>query len=224
MNVGTYLKIHEVQKSSRSETQKAYELVNIINGVKPSELRKLPFSKVDKILADVNAEIAAVKPAELKDTYTIDGIECRLMRTINQMTAIQFSAVIEVIKLYRDDLPHLLPTIVSLFLVPVGTIYPDYNRHELEEKIVEHFDICDALAIMGFMKGLSLVSTGDIEISLVLSITKSWTTVPRWRRALARWIIRILLFPIRLEENGDLLSGSTKLPNSSDAHGEKPKD
>lgn len=207
MKIGTYMKLRAVQKNDRlTDVQKSASLIAVMTGRPAPDLRKIPMGEFERMAKKVTAELDAVgkiniDDIEIKDEYTIDGIECRLMRTVNSMTAIQFSDLITVIK---DDIDNNLHTILSILLVPKGKRYPDYDRFALEEKIVEHFELADGMAIANFCRGLSLISHQNILTSLVLNKSTAWTVVPKWRRALARKMISILLTPSQklLRKNG----------------------
>lgn len=196
------------QNNSLSDTEKSISLVSIVKNIDAGELRKMPMGKVEKVMQETTAELESIstmeiKKIQLKDQYVIGDITCRLMRTVNMMTASQFSDLINTINSGVDENLH---TILSILLVPVGKRYPDYNRHELEEKILSDFELSDGMAIANFCRGLSLVSHANILTSLTLNRVTGWTAVPRWRRTLVRMVLNTLLMPSKrlLRKNGVL--------------------
>lgn len=218
------MRIRSVQDDeSLTAREKSMAIISIMRNISPADLRKIPVGQFDAIATEA-AEALDIAPAEIKDEYTIGGVKCRLFRTVNAMTAIQFSDLVNTIK--RGDTEANMPTILSILLVPEGARYPDYDRHGLEEKIVEDFDVADAISIANFIHGLSRVSHANIVTSLIMNETTIWTGVPKWRRKLTRRLINALLTPSPrlLAKNGDLLFGLTKSQSNKAAPGRKLKD
>lgn len=231
MKLGDYLRLRAVQKDeSLDDRAKSMAIISIVENISPADLRKIPVGKFDELAQKV-ADALDIKPAEIKDEYIIGGVKCRLCRSINSMTAIQFSDLINTIK--RGDTEENMPTILSILLNPEDKEkpgkfkkYPDYNRFKLEEDIVEHFEIEDAMSIANFIPGLSLVSQRNIVTSLILNEAKAWEGVPRWRRALTRRMLNILLTPSKrlLAKSGGSSSGSTRSRNNKNAVGPMQSD
>lgn len=225
MKLGTYQRLMAVQNDeSISDREKSLRYISILRGIDPRDIRKMTIGKIEKIANEVTEEMTSITENEIRDTYTVGGIECRLMRTMNMMTAIQFSDITNVIR--RGDIEKNLHTILSILLVPIGKQYPDYDRLDLEEKIMEDFEIADGMAIANFCEGLSIVSSRGILTSLILTEANAWMGVPKWRRVLARRIVMVLLIPSRklLGRSGVLSSGSTRSRRSKIAHGRKRSD
>lgn len=224
MKLGTYLRLRAVQKDeSLDDRAKSMAIISIVENIQPADLRKMPVGKFDELAQRV-AKSLDITPAEIKDYYIIGGVKCRLFRTIGAMTANQFSDLINTIK--QGDTEANMATILSILLAPCNEKgdsipYLDYDRFGLEEKIIEDFEIEDAISIANFIRGLSHVSQRDIVTSLILNEAKAWEGVPKWRRILTRKIVNILLRPSKrlLAKNGALLFGSTRSPSSRDAVG-----
>lgn len=224
MKLGTYMRIRSVMTDEKiSDHERSMAIVSIVKNITPKELRQIPVGQYDDLAKEVT-DALDIKEVEIKDEYMIGGIKCRLHRTVNSMTAIQFSDLINTIKAGDND--KNMPTILSILLVPVGSKYPDYDRHDLEEKIVDDLDVADAMSIANFIRGLSHVSQRNIVTSLILNERTAWAGVPRWRRALARTMLNALLIPSPrlLARNGGLLSGLSKSPRSNDVPGRRRND
>lgn len=230
MKLGTYQRLMAVQNDeSIPDREKPLRYISILRGIDPRDIRKMTVGKLEKISNEVVEEMTSIKANTIRDRYTIGGVECKLMRTVNAMTAIQFSDLMSVIR--RGEIEKNLHTILSILLVPVknekgdDVKYPDYDRPGLEEKIMEDFEIADGMAIADFCRGLFVVSSRDILISLILTEANAWMGVPKWRRVLARRILRVLLAPSRklLGKGGGSSSGSMKLQTSKTAPGRRQK-
>lgn len=211
MKLGMYMRLRAVMTDETiTERERSMAVISIVKNITPKELRRIPIGQYDTLAKEV-ADALDIKEADIKDEYMIGEIKCRLHRTVNSMTAIQFSDLINVIK--SGDQDKNMPTILSILLVPEGSRYPDYDRFDLEERIVEDFDVSDAMSIANFIQGLSHVSQRNIVTSLILNERTAWAEVPRWRRGLARRTINILLTPSHrlLAKSGDGLFGIGKL-------------
>lgn len=230
MKLGTYQRLMAVQDDeSISDREKSLRYISILRDIDPRDIRKMTVGKIEKIANEVTEEMTSITENPIRDTYTVDGIECRLMRTMNDMTAIQFSDLTTVTR--RGDIEKNLHTILSILLVPiknekgqdVDRYLHNYNRLDLEEKIMADFEIADGMAIANFCRGLSIVSSRGIVTSLILTQANAWMGVPKWRRVLARRIVMALLIPSRklLGRGGVLSSGSTRSRTSKIAHGRK---
>ncbi len=220
MNLHTFLKLRNIQDDlSLTEAERARLLIAVFKDIPVDRLDDVSVREFESMAAEVAEEINLLtEKIEAKETYEIDGCECRFIRKAEQMSAVQFSDLLTILS--QGEIEPGLAIIASIVLVPVGTTYPDYNRLALEAAIADKMNVRDILAIAGELEGLSMTSRGDMLTSLVLTRLTAWIGAPRWRRSLARMIIRILLRPrVGSGSNGRGKYGLTKLRRSRAAAG-----
>ncbi len=196
MTLETFWKIRKINDDQTlSDEARGHMTIAAIHGLHVKDIPDLPlreFERLSKEAAEqINglADLPAVKPA-----YMVGDTECELIANPARMNMLQFSSLVDTLKF--PDIDFHLATILSFILVPKGFTYPDnYDRLAAEEKIAKNFDVRDALAIVGELQGLFTISQVDTLVSSALTQVMAWTDVPRWRRALARMILIILIRP-----------------------------
>ncbi len=215
MTLETFWKIRKINDDSLlTDEDRSHMTIAAIHGLNIRDIPELSVKEFERLGREASEQIEGLSELpKVQPSYTIGDTEFRLVAKPEQMNMLQFSSLINTLKF--PDLDFHLSTILSFLLVPNGCVYPDYNRLAVEEEIAKNFDVRDALAIVGELQGLLMTSQVDLLVSSALTQVMAWTDVPRWRRALARMILMLIIRPTKvLGVNGHGKGGRTLSPTS----------
>ena len=146
ISVELFDKIKEVlNKKGIEDIDKNISIVSILCEKDEDEISNLPITEFSK-LVEQTAFLNEMPRVEIKDKYIINGKKYNVFTNLKKMTTAQYIDFQTLQKNYNKNLKYLL----SVFLIPDGKEYGDYDIDEVADELYRHLSISDAESIMFF--------------------------------------------------------------------------
>lgn len=146
ITIGQYLEIKEVLEADVPELDKMVSLIAICFNMTEDEVLDLEVTKFNKYVNEINFLYSPYPKEVIKEYYVLDGQRYEVHLNLSKLTAGQY---IDYQTFIKEPIRNLVE-ILSVFLIPEGKKYGDYDMEKVHKDIKEHMNVVDALAISGF--------------------------------------------------------------------------
>lgn len=146
ITIGQYLEIKEVLEADDTELDKMVSLIAICFNMTEDEVLDLEVTKFNKYVNEINFLYSPYPKEVIKEYYVLDGQRYEVHLNLSKLTAGQY---IDYQTFIKEPIRNLVE-ILSVFLIPEGKKYGDYDMEKVHKDIKEHMNVVDALAISGF--------------------------------------------------------------------------
>lgn len=146
ITIGQYLEIKEVFEADVPELDKMVSLIAICFNMTEDEVLDLEVTKFNKYVNEINFLYSPYPKEVIKEYYVLDGQRYEVHLNLSKLTAGQY---IDFQTFIKEPIRNLVE-ILSVFLIPEGKKYGDYDMEKVHKDIKEHMNVVDALAISGF--------------------------------------------------------------------------
>lgn len=146
ITIGQYLEIKEVFEADVPELDKMVSLIAICFNMTEDEVLDLEVTKFNKYVNEIDFIYSPYPKEVIKEYYVLDGQRYEVHLNLSKLTAGQY---IDFQTFIKEPIRNLVE-ILSVFLIPEGKKYGDYDMEKVHKDIKEHMNVVDALAISGF--------------------------------------------------------------------------
>lgn len=168
-------------------------LLSILCDVSVEEIEDLPLTEFSKLVKQTEF-LKEMPKVDIKDSYVINGKKYVLCANVSKMTTAQYIDYQTLIKNADKNVKELL----SVFLIPKGKKYGEYDLEEVMSDIYNYFPIADARAVSFFftlvLQSLTKATLISLERRTKKELKKAKTKVEKEK-------IEILLGTIRLSKD-----------------------
>lgn len=146
MSIGKFQETREILKSIEDFNELKIELVAILNDMETDDVLDLPLTTFHHLLQGIGFLFEEPKKRQVLTKYNVGGVELETMTDIHNMTAGQFIDY----QTYIKDTDKYIVEILSVFLIPKGKKYGDYDIIEIQKLIKDNLSIVDAVSLSAF--------------------------------------------------------------------------
>lgn len=156
-------KFDEIKKALNTnfnkELEANLELLSILCDVDIQEIENLPLTEFSKLLKQTDF-IVKMPKVEIKDKYVINGKKYNVCLSVNKMTTAQYIDY----QTFGKDIDGNLKNLVSVFLIPEGKKYGEYDLENVIDELYNNMPIADAYSVCFFFT-LQLQSLTKVTLS-----------------------------------------------------------
>lgn len=188
MPVGVYERIMAaLEDSGASDNDKQLELLSALTGLSVDAIWDEPLEDLQAQNAAASFVLVHPVPHQVRDTYTLGGVQYRATLRQGKITAGQFIDWNEIAA--QKDGGGRWAQLLSVILVPEGKTYGNgYDIEEVQEAIRNELCVLDAIALRAFFLTLCAASVTDTLPSLEKMMKEM--KMPRARRRTIRRAMR----------------------------------
>lgn len=168
LTIGKYQEVLEAIRDYEDEHERNTALIAVLSDQEPDEVLNLSLSEYKKRVDGLRFLLEEPVQAPIKNRYRIGDMELDLCADLSKLTAGQYIDYQTFIKDVENNMVELL----SVFLIPKGKKYGDYDMGEVHEAIRENLSICDALGLSAFFLALSQALIESTLTSLIRRMKK----------------------------------------------------
>ena len=162
LTIGKYYEILDVINTYEDEYERNTALIAVLCDEEADEVLNLSLSEYKKRVDGLRFLLDDPVQAPIKNRYRIGDMELDLCADLSKLTAGQYIDYQTFIKEPDTYMVELL----SVFLIPRGKKYGDYDMREVHEAIRENLSIVDALGLSAFFLSLSQALISSTVTSL----------------------------------------------------------
>lgn len=151
LSVGVYDELQEIYESNMSDYEKNVEIVALFNDMDVADVEDLSLTTFNTLLQSTAFLYEMPKKKIVATKYILGGTEFDVVLDMQSLTVSQYLDYQEFVKNPDKNRVELL----SVFLVPMGKKYGDYNMQEVHKLIRDNLSIIDAIALTDFFLLLS---------------------------------------------------------------------
>lgn len=163
LTIGKYQEVLEAIRDYEDEHERNTALIAVLSDQEPDEVLNLSLSEYKARVDGLRFLLEEPVQAPIKNRYRIGNMELDLCADLSKLTAGQYIDYQTFIKDVEKNMVELL----SVFLIPKGKKYGDYDMGEVHEAIRENLSICDALGLSAFFLALSQALIESTLTSLI---------------------------------------------------------
>lgn len=163
LTIGKYQEVLEAIRDYEDEHERNTALIAVLSDQEPDEVLNLSLSEYKARVDGLRFLLEEPVQAPIKNRYRIGNMELDLCADLSKLTAGQYIDYQTFIKDVEKNMVELL----SVFLIPKGKKYGDYDMGEVHEAIRENLSICDALGLSAFFLALSQALIRSTLTSLI---------------------------------------------------------
>lgn len=123
------------------------------------EIENLPLTEFSRLLKQTDF-ITKMPKVDIKDKYVINGKKYNVCLGVNKMTTAQYIDY----QTFGKDIEGNLKNLVSVFLIPEGKKYGEYDLEEVIDELYNNMPIADAYSVCFFFT-LQLQSLTKVILS-----------------------------------------------------------
>lgn len=168
LTIGKYQEVLEAIRDYEDEHERNTALIAVLSDQEPDEVLNLSLSEYKARVDGLRFLLEEPVQAPIKNRYRIGDMELDLCADLSKLTAGQYIDYQTFIKDVEKNMVELL----SVFLIPKGKKYGDYDMGEVHEAIRENLSICDALGLSAFFLALSQALIESTLTSLIRRMKK----------------------------------------------------
>ncbi len=168
LTIGKYQEVLEAIRDYEDEHERNTALIAVLSDQEPDEVLNLSLSEYKARVDGLRFLLEEPVQAPIKNRYRIGNMELDLCADLSKLTAGQYIDYQTFIKDVEKNMVELL----SVFLIPKGKKYGDYDMGEVHEAIRENLSICDALGLSAFFLALSQALIESTLTSLIRRMKK----------------------------------------------------
>lgn len=168
-------------------------LLSILCDVSVEEIEDLPLTEFSKLVKQTEF-LKEMPKVEIKDNYVINGKKYVLCANVSKMTTAQYIDYQTLVKNADKNVKELL----SVFLIPKGKKYGEYDLEEVMNDIYNYFPIADARAVSFFF---TLVLQSLTKATLISLERRTKKELKKTKTKEEKEKIEILLETIRLSKD-----------------------
>lgn len=142
-----------------NELEANLELLAVLCDADIQEVENLPLTEFSKLLKQVNF-IVKMPKVDIKDKYVINGKKYNVCLSVNKMTTAQYIDY----QTFGKDIEGNLKNLVSVFLIPEGKKYGEYDLENVIDELYNNMPIADAYSVCFFFT-LQLQSLTKVTLS-----------------------------------------------------------
>lgn len=151
LTIGVYDELQEIYESNISDYEKNVEIVALFNDMDVADVEDLSLTTFNTLLQSTAFLYEMPKKKIVATKYILGGTEFDVVLDMQSLTVSQYLDYQEFVKNPDKNRVELL----SVFLVPMGKKYGDYNMQEVHKLIRDNLSIIDAIALTDFFLLLS---------------------------------------------------------------------
>lgn len=190
-------KFDEIKKAlnanRNNELEANLEMLSILCDVSVEEIEDLPLTEFSKLVKQTEF-LKEMPKVDIKDSYVINGKKYVLCANVSKMTTAQYIDYQTLIKNADKNVKELL----SVFLIPKGKKYGEYDLEEVMSDIYNYFPIADARAVSFFF---TLVLQSLTKATLISLERRTKKELKKAKTKGEKEKIEILLGTIRLSKD-----------------------
>lgn len=156
-------KFDEIKKALKTNFNNELEanlaMLSILCDVDIQEIENLPLTEFSRLLKQTDF-IAKMPKVDIKDKYVINGKKYNVCLSVNKMTTAQYIDY----QTFGKDIDGNLKNLVSVFLIPEGKKYGEYDLEEVIDELYNNMPIADAYSVCFFFT-LQLQSLTKVTLS-----------------------------------------------------------
>jgi hypothetical protein len=176
-----------LEDSGASDNDKQLELLSALTGLSVDAIWDEPLEDLQAQNAAASFVLVHPVPHQVRDTYTLGGVQYRATLRQGKITAGQFIDWNEIAA--QKDGGSRWAQLLSVILVPEGKTYGNgYDIEEVQEAIRNELCVLDAIALRAFFLTLCAASLTDTLPSLERMMSKTGSR--RERRQMRRQMRR----------------------------------
>lgn len=168
-------------------------LLSILCDVSVEEIEDLPLTEFSKLVKQTEF-LKEMPKVDIKDNYVINGKKYVLCANVSKMTTAQYIDYQTLVKNADKNVKELL----SVFLIPKGKKYGEYDLEEVMNDIYNYFPIADARAVSFFF---TLVLQSLTKATLISLERRTKKELKKTKTKEEKEKIEILLETIRLSKD-----------------------
>lgn len=168
-------------------------LLSILCDVSVEEIEDLPLTEFSKLVKQTEF-LKEMPKVDIKDSYVINGKKYVLCANVSKMTTAQYIDYQTLIKNADKNVKELL----SVFLIPKGKKYGEYDLEEVMYDIYNYFPIADARAVSFFF---TLVLQSLTKATLISLERRTKKELKKAKTKEEKEKIEMLLGTIRLSKD-----------------------
>lgn len=168
-------------------------LLSILCDVSVEEIEDLPLTEFSKLVKQTEF-LKEMPKVDIKDNYVINGKKYVLCANVSKMTTAQYIDYQTLVKNADKNVKELL----SVFLIPKGKKYGEYDLEEVMNDIYNYFPIADARAVSFFF---TLVLQSLTKATLISLERRTKKELKKTKTKEGKEKIEILLETIRLSKD-----------------------
>lgn len=168
-------------------------LLSILCDVSVEEIEDLPLTEFSKLVKQTEF-LKEMPKVDIKDNYVINGKKYVLLSNVQKMTTAQYIDYQTLVKNADKNVKELL----SVFLIPKGKKYGEYDLDEVINDIYNYFPITDARAVSFFF---TLVLQSLTKATLISLERRTKKELKKTKTKEEKEKIEILLETIRLSKD-----------------------
>lgn len=142
-----------------NELEANLAMLSILCDVDIQEIENLPLTEFSKLLKQTDF-IVKMPKVEIKDKYVINGKKYNVCLSVNKMTTAQYIDY----QTFGKDIEGNLKNLVSVFLIPEGKKYGEYDLENVIDELYNNMPIADAYSVCFFFT-LQLQSLTKVTLS-----------------------------------------------------------
>lgn len=136
-----------INNNELTEDDKIIKLGALISNMNYEDFINLKIEDAQKIISQIKFLYEAPKSKKLVKNLNLDGINCKVIQDVSEITTAQF---IDYNTLISNG-NVLIPEILSVFIIPQGHKYSDnYNKEEIVDLISKYVSVEEGLSIANF--------------------------------------------------------------------------
>ena len=190
-------KFDEIRKSlirnKNNELESNLALLSSLCDVPIDEIEDLPLNEFSKLVKQTEF-LKEMPKVEIKDNYVINGKKYVLCANVSKMTTAQYIDYQTLVKNADKNVKELL----SVFLIPKGKKYGEYDLEEVMSDIYNYFPIADARAVSFFF---TLVLQSLTKATLISLERRTKKELKKTKTKEEKEKIEMLLETIRLSKD-----------------------
>lgn len=168
-------------------------LLSILCDVSVEEIEDLPLTEFSKLVKQTEF-LKEMPKVDIKDSYVINGKKYVLCANVSKMTTAQYIDYQTLVKNADKNVKELL----SVFLIPKGKKYGEYDLEEVISDIYNYFPIADARAVSFFF---TLVLQSLTKATLISLERRTKKELKKTKTKEEKEKIEMLLETIRLSKD-----------------------
>lgn len=136
-----------INNNELTEDDKIIKLGALINNMDYEDFINLNIEDAQKIISQIKFLYEAPKNNKLVKNLNLDGINCKVIQDVSEITTAQFIDYNTLISNKEVSIPEIL----SIFIIPEGHKYSDnYNKEEIVNLISKYVSVEEGISIANF--------------------------------------------------------------------------
>lgn len=136
-----------INNNELNEDDKIIKLGALISNMDYEDFINLKIEDAQKIISQIKFLYEAPKNKKLVKNLNLDGINCKVIQDVSEITTAQFIDYNTLISNGNVSIPEIL----SVFIIPHGHKYSDnYNKEEIVELISKYVSVEEGISIANF--------------------------------------------------------------------------